>query len=99
MKNTLFQWKPEDLSTCMTLGKMWLIFKVDQRVHCYRVRKKASKTGDTSLYIRKDEKKVFKSIPDVAVGNLLYVISDGNMQQLFPDGEFAEQVRVALEKI
>ncbi len=80
-------WDGKSLLECTAYGNLFMVSKIENnKMHCYRVHKKKQ-----LLYITK-EKKVYKHIPEVLVGELLFQDKSNNVARLMPQGEFAESL-------
>ena len=80
-------WDGKSLLECTAYGNLFMVSKVENnKMQCFKVRKKKE-----LLYIT-NEKKVYKHISEVRVGDLLFQDKSNNVAWLKPTGDFAESI-------
>lgn len=90
----MIEWSAKEVATCTAYGLLWLVVKIERgHMLCYRVRKRKG-----LLYVS-SENKLFKHMPRVEPGALLFRDKGGKVAHLMPEGEFAEQLKQTMEKL
>lgn len=86
-------WLLSELRLASAYGNLWLVSRIDKQMHCLKMGKRKS-----NFYCTTKPKK-FLVMPQVSVGDLLFEDKNGQVQHMRPDGEFAKQIQLALEKL